>query len=117
MASPSSAEAVNTPAAPAFRSAVEMLSNPATLAQRQRDDAYLAQVCKDLSADRSEAGGGRTETPLHLRHYMNDEFAQYAWGPDLGLSESLDAMPKYQSLCIAVDASCRLESCGGSSEA
>ena len=37
--------------------------------------------------------------PLHLRHCINDEFAQYAWGPDLGLSESSDAMPKYQSLC------------------
>ena len=36
----SSAEAVNTPAVPAFRGAVEMLSNPATLAQRQRDDTY-----------------------------------------------------------------------------
>ena len=67
VASPSSAKAVNTPAVPAFRRVVEMLSNPATLAQRQRDDAYLAQVCEDLSADRSEAGGDKLK--------MNDEFA------------------------------------------
>jgi len=36
--------------------------------------------------------------PLHLRHRISDEFAQYAWGPDFGLSESPGAMPKYQSL-------------------
>ena len=59
VASPSSAAAVNMPAVPAFRGAVEMLLNPAALAQRQRDDAYLAQLCKDLSADRSEAGGDK----------------------------------------------------------
>ena len=59
MASPSSAEAVNTPAMPVFRGAVEMLSNPATLAQRQRDDAYLAQVCEDLSAGLRGFVGGQ----------------------------------------------------------
>ncbi|CAN0447130.1 unnamed protein product, partial [Pylaiella littoralis] len=36
--------------------------------------------------------------PVHLRHKIGDEFAQYAWGPDFRLPESSDLQPKYQTL-------------------
>ena len=36
--------------------------------------------------------------PVHLRHSIADEFAQYAWGPDLKLPESSELLPTYQSL-------------------
>lgn len=36
--------------------------------------------------------------PVHLRHSIGDEFAQYAWGPDFCLSEHSSAAPKYRSL-------------------
>ena len=52
VASPSSAEAVNTPAVPAFR---RMLSKPTTSEQRQRGDTYLALAWRDLSAEGSGA--------------------------------------------------------------
>ena len=36
--------------------------------------------------------------PVHLRHSIADEFAQYVWGPDLKLPESSELLPAYQSL-------------------
>ena len=36
--------------------------------------------------------------PVHLRHNIADEFAQYVWEPDLKLPESSELLPAYQSL-------------------
>ena len=36
--------------------------------------------------------------PVHLRHSIGDEFAQYAWGLNSRLSETSDVTPKYQPL-------------------
>ena len=36
--------------------------------------------------------------PVHLRHNIADEFAQYVWGADFKLPDSSELLPEYQSL-------------------